>query len=363
MSESAVDIVTVPRDWSPRERVDAVGRPLVTEPPPYRLLVPLPTGLNSADHDFNIERLLRTATAITAGQEGRILFTSVVSIKAGLSITGVLDEPTLEKIDSSDRNRLEIAVKTVERAVARAHALDIGLVSGGVVGLGERLDDILYYLVERRLCRGIILQTGGEPTTTLFTREDIDSLRLRLDCDIIIESLPSAGSTNTLLVPVGEKPYVDRADVDALTPTSILVVGYEREHAALAAEVGRALAEPADATVDTIAVGTRATGHESASDIAAMVAFILGDVARESIRTPRWPPQSVGSESLTQYDVVVFDLPGGEPDLGRWLYDGDRSDLDTETDVIAVQSERGRGRSLAYRYLQAFHSAETTESD
>lgn len=360
---ASVSVLSVEPDWPDAVETDDAytPKPPIESPPEYRLLVPLPVAVVDDDRELDLARILRTATAITAQQDGSVLFACVLVVDDGPSVTGRLDAESLDELGTDLRDSVETATEVVETVLQHAQMVGQQVAYDGVVGLCSDVADFLEYFVEHREYGGVLLLTGADEETELFGRDEVESLTGSLDCDVLVERLPRTENRSLLYVPQSEEPYVERADSEAAAIESVLLVTHEHEHGTLVGEVGRAFGRVFDADVDVVAIDPAESDSTpgDSDELHSLLSYIVGSDNVRSGTVGKHTDLQTSDRLATDYDAVVFDMPGADPELVDALYAAETpSWVPDGATIVGVRSRYDYERSLVYRYRQAI-DAET----
>jgi|GEM_PF-1824382 len=340
--------------------------------PEYNVVVPVTSTLLDSNSGINVRRFLRTAVALAADNDGRVLL---------LGVETVSDETTLETLREHVRTEqppdtdVEDAIETVEerrtqlaRIVDVAQQLDPSVTVRAVVRAVTDITNGILDIVDGEHETAILLSRGyGLDEGWLFNRSTIDAVLADADCDVFVENMGTEGGENTLYVPnVDEHTVASLAESEAETIDSILLPVGMGAHAALAAEAARAVARAADAAVTVLHVvppDAPAEAKAEGTDLLKFAEYVLGPELQTDteLREAADTTEAIVREAKA-HDFISIGFPEEKSRLAQLVFESVQQTL-SETDEATVLMARDADRTMRSLYYRWKRGIEAIEDD
>jgi len=336
--------------------------------PAYRLVVPIAGDLFDPGHGVNVRRLLQTAIAIAADNDGHVRLLGIAEVGddatlADLEEGGVEVETgastALPDVVEQRRTQLRQVMEVVE-------ALDPSVsVTAVVHAVADTKRGVLAAVDARPDTALLLLRGSALDRSWLFGRSLIDELLEEAECDIFVENVPVEASSRGLYVPdLQEHSVASLAETESESIDSVLLPVDDGPHSALAAEAARAIAVDAAVPVHVVHVLAPDASPSERSDAEELLSFaeyVLGaDVECEtSIREAEDRAEAI-VEAATDHDVTVIGEPDRTTGLERLVFEpvGDQLAGQSDVTVVLCRDAAGTMRSLYYRWEQGMDAME-----
>lgn len=336
--------------------------------PEYSVVVPVVSDLFDSTTAINARRFLRTAIALAADNDGRVVL---------LGIADVGDEAVVEQVreyasptDRSDGERQSIPEVVVERQSQLAQVMSVAedidpnvSVSAMVRTVAETTQGILDALEGGSETAVLLLRGTGFDEGWLLGKGTIDTVVTEAECDVFVENVGGRQGAHALYVPDIERHTVaSLAESEAETIDSILLPVGTGPHAALVSEAARAVARTSTAAVTVLhAIPPDASGKErsDARDLLQFADYVLGpDVESQTELREAPDPTDVIIEEAQNHGFTAIGSPEQKSRLRNLVFEPVQETLAGRKDVTVLMgrdSDRVM-RSLYYRYKQALET-------
>lgn len=370
--ESTVPI-TVRRSSSGSEDDSYVRRGPTIETPDQRVVVPITETLLDAETGINVERFLRTAIALAADRDARVVL---------LGLETVPDERTLNSVRKFMRSGQsedgdEAVVETLQKRRTQlaemtsvAGKLDPSVEVRGIVrAVTDRQQGIVDVLGDGSETAVLLLRGTELDDGWLLARSTVDAVLAEADCDVFVENVSPKDGESALYVPDVDGHTVaslDDSETDAID--SILLAVGTGPHAALAAEAARAVATATDASVTVLHVVSpdeSAGSRSDAEDLLEFAEYVLGDdVTSDTELTVAADRTDAILAEATGHDFVSIGAPEPTSRLERLVFESPQETISAESDAVVLMSREAEGtlRSLYYRWKRGVESIDDEEN-
>jgi len=342
------------------------GSPIQT--PEYIVVVPVTDALLERP-GINVRQFLRTAVALAADNDGRVLLVGIETV-AGEAVLDTVREHVQTAKPTDGENTAVENIKQRQTQLAEmanvAQELDpdvsVNAVVRAVTDSTRRILDIVDGNNETVV---LLLRGTGLDEGWLLNRSTIDALLAESECDVFVENMGTHGGENALYVPdVEEHTVASLAKSESESIESILLPVGTGPHAALAAEAARAVARASGASITvlhvispTASAETRADGE----DLLKFAAYILGsEVAVETeLKEASDTTDTIVQEAKT-YDFVSIGFPEQKSRLKQLVFGSVQETLSElrGTTVLMSRDSNRTMRSLYYRWKRGITSTE-----
>ncbi|ELZ24311.1 hypothetical protein C475_13717 [Halosimplex carlsbadense 2-9-1] len=340
----------------------------------YLVVVPVTGTLLDSYTGINVRRFLRTAVALAADNDGRVLLAGVETVPES-ALETVREHVQTEEPAATKSGAVEpIAERRSQLAqmadVAQQLAPDVP-VTASVRAVTDVTRGVLGVVDGRSETAVLLLRGAGLDEGWLLNRSTIDTILADAACDVFVENMGAEGGENTLYVPaVDEHTVAPLAESEAETIDSILLPVGTGPHAALAAEAARAVARHADASVTVLHVVSPDAAAEETADGEDLLTFadhVLGpDVRSETELKAAADTTDEIVRRAKEYDFVSIGAPEQKSGLKEIVFGSVQqtlSELNGVTVLMSRDSDRTM-RSLYYRWKQGIEAtADDSDSD
>lgn len=346
--------------------------PLINRPD-YTVVVPVTGKLLDPETGINVRRLLQTAFALAADNDGRVSILGIATVENESSLetvreyarTGDSDAP-----DSSDAIELvEQRQSQVTQVVDVAQKLNQDIpINAAVRAVTDPTQGVLDVLGDGTEMAVLLLRGGGLDEGGVLTRSTIDTVLAEANCDVFVENLGTQGGANALYIPdIGDHSVASLAETEAETIDTILLPVGTGAHSALATEAARAVALAADASVNVLHVIDPDASRETkadAKDLLKFAEYVLGsDVESETELREADDTTDVIVQEAQSHDFTSIGAPEQKSRLERLVFDSVQETLTERSDVTVLMGRDSDQtmRSLYYRWKRGMDAME--ESD
>jgi len=367
----AADVRVAVERQSPDSEADSYLRsgPRI-QPPDYTVVVPITGTLLDSNSGINVRRFLRTAVAVAADNDGRVVL---------LGVETVSDETELETLREHVRTELspdadvEDAIEAVEerqtqlaRIADVAQKLDPEVTVKAVVRAVTDITDGILDVVDGEHETAVLLLRGtGLDEGWLLNRSTIDAVLADAECDVFVENMGTGGGENALYVPnVEEHTVASLAESEAATIDSVLLPVGMGPHAALAAEAARAVARAADASVTVLHVvspDAPAEAKAEGEDLLKFAEYVLGSEVSTDTEL-RDAPDTTDAivREAEAHDFVSIGFPEEKSRPKRLVFESVQQTLSesSESTVLMARDADRTMRSLYYRWKRGIEALE-----
>ncbi|QCC59380.1 universal stress protein [Natrinema thermotolerans] len=367
-SERTAVRITVPRQ-SVDSDVDSSLRsgPLIRTPE-YTVVVPVTDVLLDTETRSNVRRLLRTAVALAADNDGRVLLLGLETVPNDASLETVRRYLRRERSADSDAEvpeTVEKRRKHVARIAERARDLEPSVPIRPVVRVvSDATDGIRAVIDDGSETAVLLLRDTGFGADGRRSVGRIDSNLADAECDVFVETPSVRGEETPLYVPdVEDHTVASLAEAEATPIDSILLPVGGGPHAALAAEAARALARAVDASVTVLHVIPPDAPAQTAAEGTELLKFaeyVLGsDVTSEvELREAPETADEIVREAKT-HDLTSIGAPEQRSRLEQLVFESVQqtlSELHGTTVLVARDADRTT-RSLYYRWKRGIEAS------
>jgi len=362
--------ITVPRDSSDSDDNSYLRSGPRIQTPDYLVVVPVTGTLLDTHPGINVRRFLRTAVALAADNDGRVLLIGIETVRDASTL-----EPVREYVQSEDptvSDKPDVVETIEERQSQLAEMADVAqeldpsvTVTASVRAVSEITSGIRGVINGENETAVLLLRGAGLDDGWLLNRSTIDTILADAECDVFVENMGTEGGENTLYVPdVEEHTVASLAESEAETIDSILLPVGTGPHAALAAEAARAVARHANASVTVLHVVSSDASAEAKADGEDLLKFgdyVLGsDVTTETELKTASDTSDVIMQQAGEYDFVSIGAPEQKSRLKKIVFDSVQetvSELNEVTVLMSRDSDR-TARSLYYRWKRGIEAIE-----
>ena len=342
--------------------------------PAYTLVVPVTETLLDGNSGINVRRFLRTATALAADNDGRVLLFGIEAVGTGSALETVREHiRTAQPAD--DRDAVVETVETRRRQLAQiadvAQELDASVPVHAVVRATTDTTAAILDTADGSGGTAILLARGtGLDDSWLLSRSTVAVVLAEAECNVFVENIGSPGGDNALYVPdVSEHVVASLSESDAEPIESVLLAVNDGPHAALAAEAARALARAADASITVLHVVSPEDGPQATADGADLLKFtesIIGEglPIETELREATDETEEILSEARA-HDVVTIGAPEAQSRLEGLVFESVQQTLSarSEATILMARDADRTMRSLYYRWKSGIEAAgEESES-
>ena len=365
--------ITVPRDPVDSDDDSYVRGCPVIQTLSYLVVVPVTDTLLDSHTGFNVRRFLRTAVALAADNDGRVLIAGVETVRNESELETVreyvqTEEPDSEKPDAI--GSIEERQSQLEEMADVAQKLDPDVsVTASVRAVTDITRGVLSIVNSGNESAILLLRGAGLDEGWYLNRSTIDKILADAECEVFVENIGMEGGENTLYVPdVEEHTVASLAESEAETIDSILLPVGADAHSALAAEAARAVARHTDAPITVLHVlSPDASAEETAAgeDLLKFADYVIGpDVTAETELKKAADTADEIVQQAKEYDFVSIGAPEQISGLKKIVFGSVQqtiSDLN-ETTVLMSRDSNRTMRSLYYRWKRGIE-ATGDESD
>ncbi|CCQ33268.1 Cationic amino acid transporter protein [Halorhabdus tiamatea SARL4B] len=337
--------------------------------PEHTLVVPVTETLLDGSSGIDVQRFLRTATALAADNDGRVLLFGVEAVGSESALETVREHSRTAQ-PADDRDAVVETVEKRRRQLAQiadvAHQLDPEVPVHAVVRATTDTTAAILDAGDDSSGTAILLARGtGLDDGWLLARSTVDVVLADAECNVFVENIGSPGGDNALYVPdVSEHVVASLSESDAEPIDSILLAVNDGPHAALATEAARAVASAADASITVLHVVSDEDGPQATSDGYDLLKFtesIIGeDVPVETeLREAADETEEILAEA-TAHDVVTIGAPEEQSRLEGLVFNSIQQTLSTQSEatVLMARDTDRTMRSLYYRWKNGIESAD-----
>jgi nucleotide-binding universal stress UspA family protein len=336
--------------------------------PEYIVVVPVTDALLERP-GINVRQFLRTAVALAADNDGRVLLVGIETV-GGEAVLDTVREHVQTAQPTDGENTAVENIKQRQTQLAEmanvAQELDPEVSVNAVVrAVTDSTQGILDIVDGDNETVVLLLGGTGLDEGWLLNRSTIDALLAESECDVFVENMGTHAGENALYVPdVEEHTVASLAKSEAESIESILLPVGTGPHAALAAEAARAVARASGASItvlhvisSTASAETRADGE----DLLKFAAYVLGsEVAVETeLKEASDTTDTIVQEAKT-YDFVSIGFPEQKSRLKQLVFGSVQETLSElrGTTVLMSRDSNRTMRSLYYRWKRGITSAE-----
>lgn len=341
--------------------------------PDYTVVVPVTGELLDPDTGINVRRLLQTAFALAADNDGRVSILGIATVGDDSSLETVREyvrPGDSDAPDSSDAIELvEQRQSQVTQVVDVAQKLNQDIpINAAVQAVTDPTQGVLDVLGDGTEMAVLLLRGGGLEEGGVLTRSTIDAILAEAGCDVFVENLGTQGGKNALYVPdIGDHSVASLAETEAETIDTILLPVGSGAHSALATEAARAVALAAGASVNVLHVIDSDASRETRADAEGLLKFaeyVLGpDVESETELREADDTTDVIVQEAQSHDFTSIGAPEQKSRLERLVFGSVQETLTERSDVTVLMGRDSDQtmRSLYYRWKQGMDAME--ESD
>jgi len=367
--------ITVPRDTSDSDDDSYLRSGPRIQTPDYLVVVPVTGTLLDTYTGINVHRFLRTAVALAADNDGRVLLVGMEAVQDESALEPVREYVQSEESAASDKPEVVEAIEDRQTQLAEmadvAQELDPSVsVTASVRAVSDITSGILSVVNGGNETAVLLLRGTGLDEGWLLNRSTVDTILAEAECDVFVENMGVKSGENTLYVPDIEGHTVaSLAESEAETIDSILLPVGAGPHAALAAEAARAVARHANASVTVLHVispdaSAEATGE--GEDLLKFADYVLGsDVTTETELKTASDTADVIVQQAKDHDFVSIGAPEQKSRLKKIVYESVQetvSELNEATVLMSRDSDR-TARSLYYRWKRGIEAIEDDDND
>jgi nucleotide-binding universal stress UspA family protein len=364
--------ITVPRDPSDSDDDSYLRSGPRIQTPDYLVVVPVTGTLLDSYPGINVRRVLRTAVALAADNDGRVLLIGIETVRDASALEPVREYVQSEEPAVSDKPDVVEAIEERQSQLADiadvAQELDPSVsVTASVRAVSDITSGVLGVVNGGNETAVLLLRGAGLDEGWLLNRSTIDTILADAECDVFVENMGTEGGENTLYVPDVEGHTVaSLAESEAETIDSILLPVGAGPHAALAAEAARAVARHANASVTVLHVVSSDASAEATADGEDLLKFadyVLGsDVTTETKETELKTVSDTADVIMQQareYDFVSIGAPEQKSRLKKMFQSVQEtvSEINEVTVLMSRDSDR-TARSLYYRWKRGIEAPE-----
>ena len=338
--------------------------------PKYTVVVPVVGGPFDGDTGIDVRRLLQTATALAADNDGRVVLLGVAEVADGATVERVREHARAD----GEGEELRVPEAVTERRTQLRRVVN----AAADVDRDVRVQALARVATDTT--RGILdaLGSGSETAVLLLrgTRSDgwllegstVDTVADEAECDVFVESLGVREGKRALYAPdVDSHAVASLAESDAETIESVLLPVGAGPNAALASEAARAVARAFDASVTVLhVVSPEASGKErsDARDLLTFAEHVLGpEVDSEVELRESADPTDVIVEAARSHDFTSIGSSERKFRLRDLLGTPVQETLVGEDGVRVLMGRDAdrTTRSLYYRYTRAMGDPDTDD--
>ncbi|PSQ31012.1 universal stress protein UspA [Halobacteriales archaeon SW_6_65_46] len=342
--------------------------------PEYTVVVPIVSDLFDDSPGINARRLVQTAIALAADNDGHVIL---------LGITEVTDESAIERVrayaraDAEERSEQRLPDAVAERRKQLARIAEVAgeidpdvSVRASVRVVPDTTEGILTALDSDSRTAVLLLRETEREESWLLGKSTIDTVLDEAECDVFVENVGVRNGEDTLYVPdTDDHTVAPLAASEAETIESILLPVGTGPHAALASEAARAVARAFDASVTVLhVVSPDASGKErsDARDLLTFAEYVLGsevDAATE-LRAASDPTAAI-IDAARKHDLTSIGSPERKFELRDLVFDPVQEALVGQNDVSVLMGRDAdqTTRSLYYQYSRAMGESDADDSE
>ncbi len=336
--------------------------------PEYTVVVPITDAVHDSSMAIDARQFLRTATALAADNEGRVLLLGIETVTNEASLEAVRKYVRTDQPADPDTETVVEVVEERRAQLARvadvAQNLDSSVPTSAVVRVvTDTTEGILDVIGDGNETAVLLLRDAGIDGGEVLNRSTIDTVLADAECDVFVENLGVKRGENALYVPdVEEHTVASLAQSDAETIDSILLPVGTGPHSALATEAARAVARATDASITVLHVispdgSDRATTE--GEDLLTFAEYVLGsDVTVETeLREASDTTEEIVQEAKA-HDFTSIGMPENKSRLEQFVFGSVQQTLSelSEVTVLLSRDPDRVMRSLYYRWKRGIEA-------
>lgn len=337
----------------------------------YVITVPVTETLLNEYTGINVQRFLRTAVALAADNDGRILLLGVETVTDGTELEAVREYVRSEKSTDLDQNDTVEILKKRQTQLAKmagvAQELEPAVSVSAVVRVVTDVTEGVLGVVDDGGETAVLLLRGtGLDESWLLSRSTVDTILEDADCDVFVENMGEQGGEHALYVPdVEEHTVASLAETQAESIESVLLPVGDGPHAALAAEAARGVALAADASVTVLHVvppDAPQQAIDEGEELLKFAEYILGSDLNTETKLEE--ASDTAEEIIREaegHDFVSIGAPEEKNLLEQLVFESvDRTLSEkSETTVLMSRDPDRVMRSLYYRWKRGIEAEES----